>query len=186
MRRRLLSWVLTLAVAIGIVLATEVEIAQPYRIPSASMEPTLLCAKPAADCTATFNDRVIAAKIVYRFRDPERGEVAVFKAPPAAKRDCSEGGTFVKRVIGVPGDIVSERNGFVYIDGKRVSEPYITAANRDDTTKTWPQLGPGQYFVMGDHRNDSCDSRIWGTVPRSAFVGPVVATYWPPTRWSIP
>jgi len=186
MGRKLLSWGLTIAFAIGFVLVFEVEIAQPYRIPSGSMEPTLLCARPGPACTATFNDRVIAAKIVYRFRNPERGEIAVFNAPPAAKRDCEEGGTFVKRVIGLPGDVVGERNGFVTIDGKRLSESYIHPSMRDHMTKTWPRLGPGQYFVMGDNRSDSCDSRVWGPVQRSEFIGPVVATYWPLTRWSIP
>ena len=186
MRRKILSWAVTVGAAIGFVLVFEVAIAQPFRVPSGSMEPTLKCAKPGPDCTATFNDRVIAARIVYRFRDPERGEIAVFHAPAAAKRLCQEGGTYVKRVIGLPGDVVGERDGYVTVDGKRLSEPYVPADERDTTTKTWPRLGPGEYFVMGDHRNDSCDSRDWGPVPRSAFIGPVVATYWPPTRWAIP
>jgi len=184
--RKLVSWGVTIAAAIAFVLVFEVEIAQPYRIPSASMEPTLQCAKPGPACTARYNDRVIAAKIVYRFRNPERGEIAVFTAPPAARRDCDEGGTFVKRVIGLPGEVVGERDGYVTIDGKPLSEPYISPAARDHLTKTWPRLGPGEYFVMGDNRSDSCDSRVWGPVARSAFIGPVVATYWPPTRWSIP
>ena len=72
------------------------------------------------------------------------------------------------------------------IDGKLLAEPYVRAVDRDHTIRTWKRLGPGRYFVMGDHRNDSCDSRVWGPVPRSAFVGPVVATYWPPSDWSIP
>jgi signal peptidase I len=185
-RRRVVSWAVSIAAAASFVLVFEVEVAQPFRIPSASMEPTLKCARPGYDCTATFSDRVIAAKIVYRFRDPERGEIAVFHAPPAAARLCSGGGTFVKRVIGLPGEVVGERHGYVTIDGRTLSEPYVSPANRDHLTRTWPRLGPGQYFVLGDNRAHSCDSRVWGPVPRAAFIGPVVATYWPPTDWSIP
>jgi signal peptidase I len=175
----------TLAVAGVLVLGFETEVAQPFRVPTSSMEPTLLCAHPGEGCTATFNDRVIVAKILYRFRDPRRGEIAVFTAPPEAKTRCSEGGTYLKRVIGIPGDVVSERAGFFYVDGRELSEPYLSLYYRDAVTRTWPKLGPKQYFMMGDNRIGSCDSRAWGPVPRSAFIGPVVATYWPPTRWTI-
>ena len=184
-RRTLVEWIVTLAVAAIVVLAFEVEIAQPFRVPTASMEPTLACARPTQGCTASLNDRVLVAKIVYRFRDPRRGEIAVFHAPPKAKARCSEGGTYLKRVIGIPGDKVSERNGFMYVDGRKLSEPYVPPQDRDSDTGSWPRLGPGRYFVLGDNRSGSCDSRVWGPVPRSAFVGPVVATYWPPTRWTV-
>src|SRR5213596_2851800 len=91
------DWVLTLAIAVAVVLTVKVEVANPYRIPSSSMEPTLRCAKPAAGCEATFSDRVIANRLAYRFRDPHRGDVVVFHAPAAAARDCGgESGTFVK------------------------------------------------------------------------------------------
>src|ERR1051325_5024968 len=103
------------------------------------MEPTLLCARPTVGCTAGLNDRVIVAKIVYRFRNPQRGEIAVFHAPPAARERCSEGGTYLKRVIGLPGEVVSERDGFVYVDGRRLAEPYVTLHDRDSDTKTWPR-----------------------------------------------
>jgi signal peptidase I len=184
-RRTVVEWVLTLAVAAIVVLAVEVEVAQPYRVPTSSMEPTLECARPGIGCSASLNDRVIVAKIVYRFRDPVRGEIAVFHAPPEAKQRCSEGGTFLKRVIGLPGERVSERNGFFYADGRKLSEPYLTLHDRDSVTKTWPRLSNDEYFMMGDNRLGSCDSRTWGPVRRSAFIGPVVATYWPPTRWTI-
>ena len=178
----------TIAVAALVVLAFEVEVAQPYRVPSSSMEPTLDCARKAADagCTASFNDRVLVAKIVYRFRSPRRGEIAVFHAPAAAKRLCGEGGTYLKRVIGLPGDVVSERNGYVYVDGRKLSEPYVAPRDRDRRSETWSRLGRNEYFMMGDNRAGSCDSRTWGPVARSAFIGPVVATYWPPTRWGAP
>jgi signal peptidase I len=183
-RRTIVEWIVTLVVAGAVVLGIEAEVAQPYRVPTSSMESTLLCARPTIGCTARLNDRVIVAKIVYRFRDPRRGEIAVFHAPPEAKQRCTEGGTFLKRVIGIPGDRVTERNGTFYLDGKKLSEGYVDSYNRDSVTKAWPRLGKDEYFMMGDNRIGSCDSRAWGPVSRSAFIGPVVATYWPPTRWT--
>jgi signal peptidase I len=185
MRRTVVEWVVTLGIAALFVLVFEVEIAQPFRVPTSSMEPTLLCARPGTGCTASFNDRVLVAKIVYRFRNPERYEIAVFHAPARARKLCSEGGTYLKRVIGLPGEQVSERSGFVYVDGKKLNEPYLSYYTRDSLSKSWPRLGPNEYFMMGDNRIDSCDSRTWGGVRRSAFIGPVVATYWPPTRWTV-
>jgi signal peptidase I len=184
-RRTVVEWVVSLAVAAVVVLAVEAEVAQPFRVPTASMEPALQCARPGEGCTGRFNDRVIVAKIVYRFRDPHRQEIAVFHAPPLAKERCDEGGTFLKRVIGLPGEQVSERNGFFYVNGKKLDESYLPLDYRDSVTHTWARLGPKQYFVMGDNRIASCDSRTWGPVPRSAFIGPVVATYWPPNRWTV-
>jgi len=184
MRRTVVEWVVTLAVAAVVVFALEAEVAQPFRVPTASMEPTLQCARPGEGCTGRFNDRVIVAKILYRFRDPHRFEIAVFHAPPLAKLRCDEGGTFLKRVIGLPGEQVSERNGFFYVNGRKLAEPYLSLDYRDSVTHTWSRLGPKEYFVMGDNRIASCDSRTWGPVPRSAFIGPVVLTYWPPNRWT--
>jgi signal peptidase I len=184
--RKVVGWLVTLGAAVAFVLVFEAEIAQPFRVPTSSMEPTLACAKPGPGCTGTFNDRVLVARIVYRFRNPERGEIAVFHAPAAAKRLCSEGGDYLKRVIGLPGDVVSERSGFVYVNGRRLHEPYVDPLDRDSITRTWSRLGKDEYFVMGDNRIGSCDSRTWGPVRRSAFIGPVVATYWPPTRWGVP
>jgi signal peptidase I len=184
-RRAVVEWIVTLAAAAVVVLAVEVEVAQPFRVPTASMEPTLQCAKPGIGCTGSLNDRVIVAKVVYKFRNPRRFEIAVFHAPPLAKQRCDEGGTFLKRVIGLPGEQVSEKDGFFYVNGKKLNEPYLSFYQRDSVTKTWPRLGPSQYFVMGDNRLASCDSRTWGPVQRSAFIGPVVATYWPPNRWTI-
>jgi signal peptidase I len=185
MRRTAVEWVVTLGLATLFVLVFEVEIAQPFRVPTSSMEPTLHCAHPGIGCTGSLNDRVLVAKIVYRFRDPKRFEIAVFHAPARARKLCSEGGTYLKRVIGLPGEQVSERAGFFYVNGKKLNEPYLSFYTRDSLTKTWPRDGPKEYFVMGDNRVGSCDSRTWGGVQRSAFVGPVIATYWPPTRWTI-
>jgi signal peptidase I len=179
-----IDWIVTLAVAVALVLTVKVEVANPYRIPSASMEPTLRCARPTAGCDATFSDRVIANRLAYRFHDPHRGDIVVFDAPSAAERRCSEGGTFVKRIVGLPGEVVSERNGDVSIDGKPLDEPYVDSRRRDALTKTWPRVPEGEYFVMGDNRSASCDSRTWGPVPRRNLIGPVLLTYWPLNRIS--
>jgi signal peptidase I len=182
--RRALDWLVTIAVAVAVVLVFEAEIAKPYRVPSASMEPTLHCARPESGCQARFSDRVIALRIVYRFRDPGRGEIAVFDAPAAA-RQCGESGTFIKRVIGLPGEQVSERRGVLYVDGKRLANQYVAASWRDHRTGSWPRLRPDRYFVMGDNRRTSCDSRTWGPVARSRFIGPADLTYWPPNRITV-
>ena len=94
-------------------------------------------------------------------------------------------GTFVKRLIGLPGDTVHEdENAFIWIDGSRLAEPYVAADARQSDShrgQTW-QVPPGRYFFLGDNRGGSCDSRIWGSVPRSNLIGPVLVRYWPPTR----
>jgi len=180
--RSVLDWTLSILVAVVIVLAVKVEVANPYRVPSASMEPTLHCARPAAGCQSGHSDRVVANRFIYRFRDPERGEIVVFDAPAKTRSVCNEGGTFVKRIIGLPGELVSERSGVVYIDGRKLDEPYVEPALRDERTGQWPRIPPGHYFMMGDNRSHSCDSRSWGTVPRENLIGPVVLTYWPLDR----
>ena len=184
--RRVLDWVLTIAVAVALVLAFEAEVAKPYRVPSSSMEPTLHCAKPGRGCLAHYSDRVIALRIIYRFRNPHRGEIAVFRAPAAAA-SCGESGslTFIKRVIGLPGDQVSEQNGTVFVNGKPYGSQYVPAKERDHRNGHWPRLERSQYFVMGDNRASSCDSRDWGPVQRSSFIGPATITYWPPNRITI-
>jgi signal peptidase I len=183
--RMIIDWLLTIVGAIVIVLAVKAWVVNPYRIPSASMEPTLHCAVPGNGCEASYSDRVLAARFLYHFMTPKRGDIVVFKTPPAAARQCGAGGTFVKRLIGLPGETWSERNGYVYIDGKRLHEPWVKAARRDP--ESWPErkIPSGRYFFMGDNRSSSCDSRRWGTVPRANLIGKVFATYWPPTRFSI-
>ena len=181
--RVVLDWVFTIAGAVLIVFALKAWVVNPYRIPSSSMEPTLHCARPSLGCEARFSDRVLANRFVYHFRNPKRGEIIVFKTPPEAAIRCGAGGTFVKRLIGLPGDVVSERDGYVYINGAKLDESYLNAERRDhEAPRTWPRVQPDQYFFMGDNRQQSCDSRAWGTVPRKNLIGEVFFVYWPPTR----
>jgi signal peptidase I len=184
--RAIIDWLVTIAVAIAFVLAFEAEVAEPYRIPSPSMEPTLHCARPAQGCEGRFSDRVIADRLAYRFGDPERGQIVVFKAPPTADRCGADdgGSTFVKRLIGLPGEVVSMGEGVIFVDGDRLTEPYVDRGLRGDENGRWPRVRPGHYFVLGDNRIHSCDSRTWGTVPRGNLIGPAMLTYWPPGRLS--
>ena len=148
------------------------------------MEPTLHFAKPGAYCEGRFDDRVVANRLAYRFGEPERGQVVVFTAPETAER-CGEGNggtTFVKRIVGLPGERVSERGGVVHIDGQRLIEPYVDPSRRGRNSESWPRVPAGHYFLLGDNRTHSCDSRTWGTVPRSSLIGPAMLTYWPPSR----
>jgi signal peptidase I len=182
------DWIVTIVGAVAIVLAIKAWVVNPYRIPSSSMEPTLHCARPAPGCEARFSDRVLANRFIYHFRNPRRGEVIVFKTPPAAKTKCGAGGTFVKRIVGLPGETVQMRlrNGlaYVYIDGKRLDEPYIQKSRRDVGPAKSYKVPLGDYFVMGDNRSQSCDSRVWGPVPGQNVIGKVFMTYWPPQRIS--
>src|SRR5579875_3000686 len=139
-------------------------VVQAFYSPSGSMEPTLMV-----------NDRILVAKFLYRFEPVRRGDVIVFRYPLNPQRD------FVKRVIGLPHDRVQLREGVVYVNGHRLDE-------RDYTIK--PDFGnygpvtvpPGQYFVLGDNRNNSEDSRFFGFVPRANIIGKAVFIYWPPQR----
>ena len=191
--RLTIDWLITIAGAILIVLAIKAWIVNPYRIPSSSMEPTLHCARPGPDCEAGYSDRVLACRFCYHLWSPKRGDIIVFKTPPLADQRCGVGGTFVKRLIGLPGDTWEERNGFVYINGKKLDEPYVKASRRDTQsltlrdippTNTYTHIPKDYYLMMGDNRSSSCDSRRWGLVPRKNLIGKVFATYWPPSRIS--
>ena len=185
-RNRVVDWAVTIGLAIVFVLVFEAEVAKPYRIPTSSMEPTLHCAKPGPWCQGTYNDRILVNRLAYDFESPRRGQIVVFTAPPATARCESDdaGTTFVKRLIGLPGDTITERNGFVSVNGKPLADSYVEPSLRDTMSGTW-HVPAGQYFFMGDDRIHSCDSRIWGSVPRHDLIGPVLLTYWPPDRISL-
>ena len=180
--RTIADWVLTIVIAVGAVLAIKAWVVNPYRIPSSSMEPTLHCAGPEQGCTARYSDRVLAVRFLYHIRDPKRGDVAVFDTPPRARVACSATGTFVKRIIGLPGDRLAQLNGVVFVNGTRLAEPYLEAGRRGGRDFGPIKVPKDRYFVMGDNRKASCDSREWGTVPRPNLIGPVFAVYWPPQR----
>ncbi len=185
-----IDWLVTILGAILIVLAIKLWVINPYRIPSSSMEPTLNCAAPAVGCLAPGglfdgSDRVLACRICYDISSPKRGDIVVFNTPPRAVAACGTGGVYVKRLIGLPGDVWAEKDGYVYIDGKKLNEPYVKTQYRDNYTFPPQRIPAGHYFMMGDNRAGSCDSRRWGTVPRKNLIGKVVATYWPPGRISI-
>jgi signal peptidase I len=196
--RKLVDWLVTIGVAIGVVLIFEAGVAQPYRIPSSSMEGTLNCARPGSGCLGSSDDRVLALKLEYDFESPQRGQIVVFKAPAtAAGCAAGDGGTtFVKRLIGLPGETVHEnKQGYISIRKPgsitwvRLNEPYVTTQDRlSDTAhfnKTW-HVPKGEYFMLGDNRGGSCDSREWGPVRRANLIGPVVVRYWPLDRIGLP
>lgn len=180
--RTIVDWVLTIAIAIAAVFLIKAFVVNPYRIPSSSMEPTLHCAREGQGCEARFNDRVIANRFIYHFRDPKRGDIVVFNPPPQVVQACGAGGTYVKRIVGLPGETIAVEGGFVYIDGKKLDESYIEPERRGGPEHAPQEIPADEYFMMGDNRQMSCDSRRWGFVPRDNLIGPVFFVYWPPNR----
>ncbi len=154
-------------------------------IVSSAMEPTLHCARPAHGCEGGHNDRVA---VLTRFAGPDRGDIVIFDTTPRVVQKCVPGGTYVKRVVGLPGETLQLRlirgREYVYVDGRRLDEPYVETARRPfGPEKTW-KIPEGRYFLMGDNRRSSCDSRIFGAVSGSTIAAEVVLTYWPPDRIS--
>ena len=136
-----------------------------FRIEGNSMEPNL-----------HDSEYVLIDKITYHLHPPERGDVIVFERP-GEERD------YIKRVIGLPGDTVEVRGGQVWVNGVALDEPYLNQATRTDTPARVVQ--PDHYFVMGDNRNNSSDSRSFGAIAEEVIVGRAWLVYWPPTDWSV-
>jgi signal peptidase I len=142
-----------------------------YRVPSSSMEPTLHCARPGLGCGAGQMDKVAVRP--YGEADPRRGDIVAFRTPPAARDKCGAGGTYIKRVVGLPGERWAERGGVIYIDGRRLREPYVERDRRDSQSYEGAVIPRDRYLLLGDNRAASCDSRIWGLASRSSIIGGV-------------
>ena len=183
------------ALALGLALAIQAWLIKPYQIPSESMEPTL-----------DVGQRVLVNRFLYHFTDPGIGDIVVFH-PPAGADNGTECGVphaprqacprptvaessqnFIKRIVAGPGDTLSVRNGHPVVNGvEKTDEPYtkpcgVSAACNLPKPITVP---PDYYFMMGDNRGASDDSRFWGPVPRDWIIGKAFATYWPPDRVGI-
>ena len=192
-----LELVVIVAAALGLALAIQAFVVKPYRIPSGSMLPTL-----------HINQRVLVNRIGSHFTSPHVGDIIVFHPPKGYNDGCAnpnEGEnqsgedapsacdvpqrtpsseTFIKRVVGLPGDRISIRDGHVFRNGARESDGYI-APCMAGAPCTFPRtitIPKDDYFMMGDNRPDSEDSRFWGPVPRGWIIGKAFFTYWPPDR----
>jgi signal peptidase I len=145
---------------------------QAFYIPSASMVPTL-----------QKNDRVLVNKLSYKLHDVHRGDIIVFKAPKDVSPPVKD---LVKRVIGIPGDTVEGRDdGYVYVNGKRINEPYLAKPGITTPGFSLRTVPPDSYWVMGDNRTISEDSRFFGFIPKKAIVGRVFIRIWPLSRIDI-
>jgi signal peptidase I len=188
----IIEFVTIIAVALGLALGIQAFIVKPYRIPSGSMEPTL-----------DIGQRVLVDRVSKHFTSFHRGDVVVFKPPKGADSDVQCGDpnkppdepcpkptpqksdtNFIKRIIGLPGDRLKVIRGRAYINGRELKEPYI----RPDASCpicNEPReitIPPGHFFMMGDNRGESDDSRDWGPVPKGWIIGKAFFTYWPPGR----
>ncbi|HXQ43376.1 MAG TPA: signal peptidase I [Acidimicrobiales bacterium] len=168
-RRWVIEWLIVLLAAVGVAFLVRAYVAQSYIIPSASMEPTLM-----------IGDRILVDKLSYHLHDVGRGDIVVFAKPPKEVFDPAVT-DLVKRVIGLPGDVIWSSGGRVYIDGKPLREPWLPPGTVT-TDLTRQKVPPNEYFVMGDNRSDSQDSRFFGPIPRSLIVGRVVLRIWPLSR----
>lgn len=189
----LLELILIVVVALGLALGIQAFLVKPYKIPSASMVPTL-----------EIGQRVLVNRVGMRFSDPAVGDVVVFHPPrgaeemattcgaeePRADEACSRPtpeqaqDNYIKRVVAGPGDKLAVVDGHVVLNGRRQREPFAEPCGGGEKCEL-PRaitVPADHYFMMGDNRGASNDSRFWGPVPRDSIVGPAFATYWPPSR----
>jgi signal peptidase I len=188
----LLEFVLIVVVALGLALGIQAWVVKPFRIPSGSMEPTL-----------AIGQRVLVDRVTGHFGDPGRGDVIVFHPPKGAESNSQKCGTprannepcpqgtkeraeanFIKRVVAVSGDRLKVIDNHAYVNGKRQKEPFARTQPCTDVCNLPKEITipPGQFFMMGDNRGESDDSRDWGPVPKKWIVGEAFFTYWPPKR----
>lgn len=169
--KSLFEWSIIIVSAVVLSLLVRLFVFQTFFIPSASMEPTLL-----------IGDRIIVNKLSVDFGSIHRGDIVVFKAPPA--EHCGDAvADLVKRVIGVPGDHLTSKGNTIYVNGQPLKEnwPHYEPLGGAIGTVTVPA---NSYFMMGDNHPDSCDSRMWGTVPKSDIIGKVFLRVWPLSRFA--
>ena len=159
-----ISWLRDLTVSVLIAVVVILFLYQPVRVEGTSMMPALVD-----------QERIFINKFAYRFgiSDIQRGDTVVFWFPGDPSK------SFIKRVIGVPGDKVQVTDGQVSVNERPLDEPYVPEAYRDHVSTPLRVVPPGEYYVLGDHRSSSNDSRMWGTVPRHYIYGKASFVYWP-------
>jgi signal peptidase I len=159
-----LYWLRDLLLSVVIAIVVILFLYQPVKVEGTSMMPSL-----------SDQERIFINKFVYRFGlgDVQRGDTVVFHYPTDPAK------SYIKRVIGMPGDSVSIEDGVVYVNGKRLDETYVPDEYRDRQTIPLTRVPADHYYVMGDHRTSSNDSRSWGTVHRQYIYGKAVFVYWP-------
>tara|TARA_A100001015_G_C14937376_1_gene691045 strand:- start:842 stop:1429 length:588 start_codon:yes stop_codon:yes gene_type:complete len=163
----IVDWIETIVVALVLALLIRHFIIMTSIVPTGSMIPTF-----------KINDRLFVNKFIYRFTTPERGDIVVFKSPKKDKND------YVKRCIGLPGDTIEIKKGIVYINQLPLSLPGVNI-QRDYDYKSEITVPDNQYYVLGDNRANSLDSRYWGFVPKENLVGKALFTFWPLNRMRI-
>ncbi len=169
--RNLLEWVAVIVGAVLVAVLIKTFLVQAFRIPSESMVPTL-----------EIGDRVLVNKLSYRAHDINRGDVVVFTRPPGLPAGPGEPEDLIKRVIGVPGDTVQAKDGSMYVNGKLLEEPYLPPGTSTVNLDKPVTLQEGQAWVMGDNRNNSQDSRVFGPIQTSTVIGRAFTIMWPPGR----
>lgn len=163
--REIRGWVRDIFFAALTAILIVVFVVQPVKVEGTSMLPQL--------CD---QERIFVNKFVYRLADIERGDIVVFWYPREPTK------SFIKRVVGIPGDVIEVRRGQVLLNGRRLEEEYVEPDFIDYYTVREQVVPQGCYFVMGDHRNSSNDSRHWGCVPKENIFGKAVFRYWPVSR----
>ena len=145
-------------------------IAAPFYVGSGSMVPTLMVW-----------DRILINKLAYDFAEPQRGDIVLFESPEGGEEPL------IKRVVGLPGETIEVRAGRLYVDGRRQREPYVNDHLRNVQSSYGPTGVPrGHYFMMGDNRGNSADSRVFGPVPEENLIGEALFRFWPPGRVGVP
>ncbi len=161
---------LTLIIALVLALLIRTFLAESRYIPSDSMVPTLYP-----------GDRLVVEKLSYRFRPPQLGDIVVFQPPEALQLvGYSRDQAFIKRVIGTPSQIVQVHQGKVYLDNQPLDEGYIAEPPGYELQPI--RVPPHEFFVMGDNRNNSNDSHVWGFLPEASIIGRASFCFWPPGR----